>query len=48
MSAHATVRALTGNAADTVHGILLAALSYLILTNGDIAAKWALLARGIG
>jgi drug/metabolite transporter (DMT)-like permease len=48
MSAHATVRALTDNAADTVRGILLVALSYLILTFGDVAAKWALLACGVG
>jgi drug/metabolite transporter (DMT)-like permease len=48
MSAYATVRPLTDNAADTVRGILLVALSYLILTNGDIAAKWALLTCGVG
>jgi drug/metabolite transporter (DMT)-like permease len=48
MSAHAPVRVLTDNAADTVRGILLVALSYLILTIGDTAAKWALLATGVG
>jgi drug/metabolite transporter (DMT)-like permease len=47
MSAHAPVRALTDNAADTVRGILLVAFSYLILTFGDIAAKWAILASGV-
>jgi drug/metabolite transporter (DMT)-like permease len=47
MSAHAPVRALTDNAADTVRGILLVAFSYLILTIGDTAAKWAILASGV-
>ena len=48
MSAHAhPVRVLTDNAADTVRGILLVALSYLILTIGDTAAKWAILATGV-
>jgi drug/metabolite transporter (DMT)-like permease len=47
MSAHAPVRALTDNAADTVRGILLVALSYLILTIGDTAAKWTILASGV-
>jgi drug/metabolite transporter (DMT)-like permease len=47
MSARAPVRALTDNAADTVRGILLVALSYLILTVGDTAAKWAILATGV-
>jgi drug/metabolite transporter (DMT)-like permease len=47
MSAHAPVRALTDNAADTVRGILLVAFSYLILTVGDTAAKWAILATGV-
>ena len=47
MSAHAPVRALTDNAADTVRGILLVAVSYLILTIGDTAAKWAILATGV-
>jgi drug/metabolite transporter (DMT)-like permease len=40
-------RALTDNAADTVRGILLVAVSYLILTIGDTAAKWAILASGV-
>jgi drug/metabolite transporter (DMT)-like permease len=48
MSAHAhPVRVLTDNAADTVRGILLVAASYLILTIGDTAAKWAILATGV-
>lgn len=47
MSAHAPVRALTDNAADTVRGILLVAASYLILTIGDTAAKWAIIASGV-
>ena len=47
MSAHAPVQALTDNAADTVRGILLVALSYLILTFGDTAAKWSLLVSGV-
>jgi drug/metabolite transporter (DMT)-like permease len=47
MSAHAPARALTDNAADTVRGILLVAVSYLILTIGDTAAKWAILASGV-
>ncbi len=47
MSAHAPVRVLTDNAADTVRGILLVALSYLILTIGDTAAKWPILSTGV-
>jgi drug/metabolite transporter (DMT)-like permease len=51
MSAHAprpvAFRALTDNAADTVQGIFLVALSYLILTIGDTAAKWAIMAAGV-
>jgi drug/metabolite transporter (DMT)-like permease len=47
MSAHAPVRALTDNATDTVRGILLVAVSYMILTIGDIAAKWAILTTGV-
>jgi drug/metabolite transporter (DMT)-like permease len=43
MSAHAPVRALTDNATDTVRGILLVVVSYLILTIGDTAAKWAII-----
>ena len=34
--------ALTDNAADTVRGIALASLAYLIWTLGDVAAKWAI------
>jgi drug/metabolite transporter (DMT)-like permease len=47
MSAHVHPRALTDNAADTVRGILLVASSYLILTIGDTAAKWAIVASGV-
>ncbi len=47
MSARAPVRVLTDNAADTVRGILLVAVSYFILTAGDTAAKWAILASGV-
>jgi drug/metabolite transporter (DMT)-like permease len=47
MSAHAPVRALTDNADDTVRGILFVVLSYLVLTIGDTAAKWAILASGV-
>ena len=47
MSAQAPVRALTDNAADTVRGILLVAVSYLILTIGDTAAKLAIIACGV-
>jgi drug/metabolite transporter (DMT)-like permease len=47
MSAQVQIRALTDNAADTVRGILLVLLSYCILTIGDTAAKWAILASGV-
>jgi drug/metabolite transporter (DMT)-like permease len=47
MSAHAPVRALTDNATDTVRGILLVVLSYLILTIGDTAAKWAIISTSV-
>ena len=47
MSSSASARTLTDNAADTVRGIMLAAVSYLILTLGDTAAKWAILASGV-
>jgi drug/metabolite transporter (DMT)-like permease len=48
MSAHAPpVRVLTDNAADTVRGILLVALAYLILTVGDTAAKWSSVASSV-
>ncbi len=43
----ATARVLTDNAADTVRGILLVAVSYLILTIGDTAAKWAIMGSGV-
>jgi drug/metabolite transporter (DMT)-like permease len=41
------MRALTDNAADTVRGILLATLAYMVLTLGDVAAKWSLLSVGV-
>jgi drug/metabolite transporter (DMT)-like permease len=41
------LRVLTDNAADTVRGILLVALAYLVLTLGDAAAKWTVLACGV-
>ncbi len=47
MSARAPARLLTDNAADTVRGILLVLLAYLVLTVGDTAAKWAILASGV-
>jgi drug/metabolite transporter (DMT)-like permease len=47
MSAHAPVRALTDNATDTVHAILLVAFSYFLLTVGDTAAKWAIMTSGV-
>lgn len=40
-------RALTDNAADTVRGIGLVALAYLVLSVGDAAAKWAILSAGV-
>ena len=55
MSVPAPARILTDNAADTIRGILLVAVSYFILTLGDTAAKiviltsgaaWAILWRG--
>ena len=47
MSASAQTRVLIDDAASTVRGILLVILSYMILTLGDVAAKWALLAAGV-
>jgi drug/metabolite transporter (DMT)-like permease len=41
-------RPLTDNAADTVRGIALAVLAYLVLTLGDVVAKSSLLAAGVG
>ena len=38
---------LTDNAADTVRGIALAVLAYLIWTLGDAAAKWVLPSVGV-
>ena len=40
-------RVLTDNAADTVRGIGLVALAYLVLSVGDAAAKWAILSSGV-
>jgi hypothetical protein len=40
-------RALSGHAADTVRGIGLAALSYLVLSAGDAGAKWAMTVTGV-
>lgn len=42
------LRPLTDNAADTVRGIALAVLAYLVLTLGDVVAKSALLVAGVG
>ena len=47
MPARAPVRVLTDNAADTVRGILLVALAYLILTVGDTAAKYGSVMSGV-
>jgi len=41
------VRTLTDNAADTVRGIGLVILAYLVLTVGDVAAKWAILVSSV-
>ena len=40
-------RVLTDNAADTVRGIGLVALAYMVLSIGDAAAKWAVLGAGV-
>jgi drug/metabolite transporter (DMT)-like permease len=40
-------RALTDNAADTIRGIGLVAVAYMVLSVGDAAAKWALLSVGV-
>lgn len=40
-------RVLTDNASDTINGIALAALAYLIWTLGDTVAKWALPITGV-
>ena len=47
MSAATQTRVLTDNAADTVRGILLVAASYFVLTLGDSAAKWTILATSV-
>ena len=43
----AAERVLTDNAADTIHGIGLVALSYAVLALGDASAKWAILSTGV-
>jgi drug/metabolite transporter (DMT)-like permease len=40
-------RVLTDNAGDTIHGIGLAALAYLVWTLGDTVAKWVLPITGV-
>ena len=40
-------RVLTDNASDTLRGIALAVLAYLIWTLGDTAAKWVLPGVGV-
>jgi drug/metabolite transporter (DMT)-like permease len=47
MSASAQIRVLSDDAASTVRGILLVIVSYMILTLGDVAAKWALLGSSV-
>lgn len=42
------LRPLTDNAADTMRGIALAVFAYLVLTLGDVVAKSALVAAGVG
>ena len=43
----ATPHALRDNAAEAVRGILIVAASYLLMTIGDVAGKWALLPAGL-
>ena len=40
-------RLLTDNATDTIRGIGLVALAYMVLSLGDAAAKWAMLSAGV-
>ena len=40
-------RVLTDNASDTVRGIALAVLAYLIWTLGDATAKWTIPTAGV-
>ena len=47
VAAIAVPRVLTDNAADTIRAIGLVALAYLVLSVGDAAAKWAVLAAGV-
>lgn len=42
------VRPLVDNAADTLRGIALVLLAYFVLTMGDVVAKSALVAAGVG
>ncbi|GAC1339855.1 MAG: DMT family transporter [Acetobacteraceae bacterium] len=42
LSVAAAPHALRDNAADAVRGILIVALAYVVMTLGDLAAKWAL------
>ena len=46
MSTHVQTRVLTDNAADTIRGILMVAVSYFVLTVGDTAAKIVILVSG--
>jgi len=43
----AAPRALRDNAADSVRGILIVVVAYIVLTAGDLAAKWALVPAGV-
>jgi drug/metabolite transporter (DMT)-like permease len=47
VAAIAVPRVLTDNATDTIRAIGLVALAYLVLSVGDAAAKWAVLAAGV-
>ena len=42
-----SARTLTDSAADTVRGIGLVALAYMVLSIGDVAAKWAIVSSGV-
>ena len=44
----AAPHALRDNAAESVRGIGIVALAYLVMTVGDVAGKWALMATGLG
>ncbi|MCW3476447.1 DMT family transporter [Limobrevibacterium gyesilva] len=47
LRAAAAPRALSDTGADTVRGIILVCLCFLIMTTGDVAAKWALPVAGL-